>query len=102
MNLFDWDLFLFCSVLVYNNCFSEALSPQENYTDWATATGRRIIVPPFIDRRVSRSQRGGIPMAVNLSFLDQSRYFSFQVAPHLSSQGPSGPRSRPIAIHKIW
>jgi hypothetical protein len=26
----------------------------------------------------------------------------FQVAPHLSSQGLSEPRSRPIATQKIW
>jgi hypothetical protein len=52
-----------------------------------TATGRRILVPTFVDRGVSRSQRGGTTKAVNLSFLDQSRYFSFQVAPHLCSQG---------------
>jgi hypothetical protein len=28
-----------------------------------------------------------IPMAVNLGFLDQSRYFFIQVAPQLSSRG---------------
>jgi hypothetical protein len=26
----------------------------------------------------------------------------FQVAPHLSSQGVSGPRSRPTVTQKIW
>jgi hypothetical protein len=31
---------------------------------------------------VSRGQRGGTPTAVNLSFLDRSRYFFFQVDPH--------------------
>jgi hypothetical protein len=41
-------------------------------------------------------------MVVNLSFLDRIRYFSFQVAPHLLSQGLSGPRSRPNATQKIW
>jgi hypothetical protein len=46
-----------------------------NYTDWATATGRRKLVPTFVDRGMSRGQRGGSPTAVNLSFLDQSRYF---------------------------
>jgi hypothetical protein len=39
---------------------------------------------------------------VNISFLDWSRYFFFQVTPHLSSQGLSGPRSRPTATQKIW
>jgi hypothetical protein len=43
-----------------------------------------------VDRRVSRGQRGGSPTVVNLSFLDRSRYFFFQVAPHLLSQGLSG------------
>jgi hypothetical protein len=31
-----------------------------------------------VDRGVSRGQRGGSPMVVNLSFLDLSRYFSFK------------------------
>jgi hypothetical protein len=49
-----------------------ALSPQANYSDWATATGRRILVPTFVDRGVSRGQRGGSPTVVNLSFLDRT------------------------------
>jgi hypothetical protein len=53
----------------YNNN-SMALSPQANYTDWATATCRRNLVPTFADRGVSRGQRGGSPTVVNLSFLD--------------------------------
>jgi hypothetical protein len=55
-----------------------ALSPQANYTDWANATYRRNLVPTFVDRGVSRGQRGRSPTVVNLSFLDQSRYFSFK------------------------
>jgi hypothetical protein len=57
---------------------SVALSPQANYTDWATATCRRNLVPTFVDMGVSRGQRGGSPTVVNLSFLDVSRYFSFK------------------------
>jgi hypothetical protein len=49
---------------------SVALSPRANYTDWATATCWRNIVPTFVDRRVSRGQRGGSPTVVNLCFLD--------------------------------
>jgi hypothetical protein len=79
-----------------------ALSPQMNYTDWATSTCRINLVPTIVDRGVSRSQRGRSPTVGNLSFLDRSQYFFFQVAPHLSSQGLSGPRSRPIATQKIW
>jgi hypothetical protein len=64
---------------------SVALSPQANFTDWATATCRRNLVPNFVDREVSRGQRGGSPTVVNLSFLDRSRYFSFKqllIYPH--------------------
>jgi hypothetical protein len=60
--------------------FSVALSPQVNYTNLSTATCRRNVVPTFVDRGVSRGQRGGSPTVVNLSFLDRSRYFSFKVA----------------------
>jgi hypothetical protein len=81
---------------------SVALSPQANYTDWATTTCRQSFVSTFVDRGVSRGQRGGSPTVVNLSFLDRSRYFFFQVAPHLFSHGLSGPRSRPTATQKIW
>jgi hypothetical protein len=64
-----------------------AFSPQENYTDRTTATCRQNLVPTFVDRGVSRGQRGGTPTAVNFSFIDRSLYFFFQVAPHLSSRG---------------
>jgi hypothetical protein len=50
-----------------------AFSPHANYTDRATATFWRILVPNFVDRGVSRGQRGGSATAVNLSFLDRSR-----------------------------
>jgi hypothetical protein len=50
---------------------SVAFSPQANYTDLATATCRRNLVPTFVDRGVSRGQRGGSPTVVNLSFLDR-------------------------------
>jgi hypothetical protein len=53
---------------------SVALSPRANYNDWSTATWRNL-VSTFVDRGVSRGQRGGSPTVVNLSFLDQSRYF---------------------------
>jgi hypothetical protein len=42
-------------------------------------------MPTFVDRGVSRGQRGGSPTVVNLSFLDRSRYFSFKyllIYPH--------------------
>jgi hypothetical protein len=49
---------------------SVALSPRANYTDRTTATCRRNLVSTFVDRGVSRGQRGGSPTVVNLSFLD--------------------------------
>jgi hypothetical protein len=78
--------------------YSVALNPRANYTDRATATCRRNLVPTFVDRRVLRGQRGGSPTAINLSLPEPLLFF--QVAPHLSSQGPSGPRSRPTATQK--
>jgi hypothetical protein len=57
---------------------SVALSPQANYTDRVTAICRRTLLPTFVEGGLSRDQRGGFPTAVNLSFLDRSRYFSFK------------------------
>jgi hypothetical protein len=43
----------FCTIeRSFMNTNSVALSPQANYTDWATTTGRRILVPTFVDRGV--------------------------------------------------
>jgi hypothetical protein len=58
------------------NCV--AFSPQSSHTDLSTATSRRILMPTFVDRGVSRGPLDGSPTVVNLSFLDRSRYFSFK------------------------
>jgi hypothetical protein len=81
---------------------SVAFSPQANYTDWVTATCWRNLVPTFVDRGVSCGQRGGSPTAVNISFLERSRYFFFQVAPHLSSQELSGPQTATYTFVTLW
>jgi hypothetical protein len=81
---------------------SMVLSPQAKYTDWATATCRRNLVPTFVDRGVSRGQRGGSPRGRLPQFYRPEPLIFFQVAPHLSSQGLSEPRSRPTATQKIW
>jgi hypothetical protein len=57
-------LYLLMSIFKQTN--SVAFSPQANYTDWATATCRRNLVPTFADRGVSRGQRGGSLTVVNL------------------------------------
>jgi hypothetical protein len=67
--------FTLVSEHTYIKINSVAFSPQANYTDWATATCWRNLVPTFGDRWMSRSQRGGFLTVVNLSFLDRSRYF---------------------------
>jgi hypothetical protein len=74
--------------------------PQANSTYWVTATHQSILVPTFVVRDVSRGQRGVMSTAVNLSFLDQSRYFFFQVAPHLSSRGWVDPVPDPLLLRK--
>jgi hypothetical protein len=56
---------------------SMAPSRQANYIDWAIATCLRNLVSTFVDRGALRGQRGGSHTVVNLSFLDQSHYFSF-------------------------
>jgi hypothetical protein len=43
---------------------SVAFSPKANYTDWATATCQRNVMPTFVDRGVSRGQRGGSPRSL--------------------------------------
>jgi hypothetical protein len=48
-----------------NKTNSVALSWGVNYTNWATATCRRNLVPTFVDRGVSRGQRGGSPTVIN-------------------------------------
>jgi hypothetical protein len=74
--LFKWVPLVCCKTTPETN--SVAFSPQANYTDWSTATCWQNLVPTFADRGVSRDQRGGSPTAINLSFLDRSRYFSFK------------------------
>jgi hypothetical protein len=77
-----WDLWryvVYCTLAgLWSNSYqtnSVALSPQVNYTDWATATCRRNLVPTIVDRWVSRGQRGGSPTVVNLGFLDRSNSY---------------------------
>jgi hypothetical protein len=73
-----WELHSKCNFSKLRKTNSAALSPRANYTDWATATCRRNLVPTFADRGVSRGRGGGSPSVVNLSFLDRSRYFTFK------------------------
>jgi hypothetical protein len=81
---------------------SVAFSPQAKYTDSAIATCWQNLIPTFADRGVSRGQRGGSPTAVNHNFSRPEPLLFIQVAPHLSSQELSGPRSIPTPTQKIW
>jgi hypothetical protein len=76
-------------------------SPHANYTDCATATGRRILMPTFADKRVSLGRRGGsarplitVPRPESLLLLSSNSSF---ILTRLS-----GPRSRPTTTQKIW
>jgi hypothetical protein len=60
---------------------SVAFRPQENYTDRHAKLVQLLRV-----ESVAWSMQQ-IPMAINLSFIDQSRYFLIQAAHQLSSQG---------------
>jgi hypothetical protein len=44
-----------------NKTNSVAFSPLANYADWATTAGRKILVPTFAARGLTRGQRGGCP-----------------------------------------
>jgi hypothetical protein len=57
------------------------LSPQANYTDRATAAVGEVVRLLRVEGVTWSAQR--IPTAVNLGFLDRSRYFFFQIAPQL-------------------
>jgi hypothetical protein len=82
-----------------NKTNSLALSPRNNYTDWATATCRRNLVTTFVDRGVSRGQRGGSPTVVNLSFLDRS----LSCFPKISSlTGESLKHLQAVSSRAVW
>jgi hypothetical protein len=57
------------------------------------------LVPTSGYRGVSRSQRGG-SLSRNLGFLDQNRYFFFQVASQLYSRGWVDPVPDPRLLRK--
>jgi hypothetical protein len=69
------------TIFIINKINSVAFSPQANYTDGATATYRRILVPTFVDRGVSRGLHGGSPTVVNLSFLDRLHNQHWSIIP---------------------
>jgi hypothetical protein len=75
-------------------------SPQTKYTDWATATCWRNVVPTFADRWVSRGQRSGSLTAFNLSFLDRSRYFSSKYLLIYPHKGWVDPVPDPLLLRK--
>jgi hypothetical protein len=75
------------------------LSPQMNYTDWSTAACRRSKCLILRVEGVAWSAQR-IPTAVNLGFLDPSRYFFIQVFPQLSSRGCVDPVTDLLLVRK--
>jgi hypothetical protein len=75
-----------CSLLCNDEEIRGFESASELYR-LTTAAVRPILVSTFADRGVSRDKHGGTPTAVNLNFVDWSRYLFFQVPPHLCSRG---------------
>jgi hypothetical protein len=74
-------------------------SPQENYTDRATAACRRSSFQPLRVEGVAWSAQR-IPTAINLGFLDRSGYFFIQVASQLSPRGLVDPVPDPLLLSK--
>jgi hypothetical protein len=68
--------------------------------DWTTATDQRILVPTFADRGVSHGQRDGNQTDIFLGFLEGSRYFIFQVPPHVCSLCWVKPVPDPLLLRK--
>jgi hypothetical protein len=98
--IFCVSILKFCCIANFGSIYSVTFRPQANCTDWATAAGRRILEPNFSDRGLSHDQCGGPLTVVNLSFLDRSRYFFIQVAPHISSWGWADPVLDPLLLGK--
>jgi hypothetical protein len=86
--------------VVTNKTNSVALRPQANYTDWATATCRRNLVPTSVDRGVSHGQCGGSHTVINLSILHRSRYFSFKLLLIYPHKGWVDPIPDPLLLRK--
>jgi hypothetical protein len=78
-----------CSSLRGHSSYRLSHTGREQPASELYRLSRRNLVPTFVDRGVSRGQ-----------FSRSERLLLFQVAPHLSSQGLSGPRSRPTATQK--
>jgi hypothetical protein len=90
---------MFCLTHWFPKTKFRGLSLQAKYTDRATAACRRKLVPHFTDRKyhvVSVTD----PYGSNLSFLDRSSYFFFQVAPQLYSRGWLDPIPDPLLLRK--
>jgi hypothetical protein len=71
-----------------------AICPQANYTGRATA----VVSETNADFCGQKWSAQRIPTAVNLGFLDRSRYFFFQVALQLSSQDYVDPVPDPLLV----
>jgi hypothetical protein len=98
-------------VYIYILCVGGQIPPKNqklNQTPWPYSTSKLYwpsdrclsvkLVSIFAGRRCVVSATNFL--AVNLGFLDQSRYFSNQVAPQLSSRGWVDPVPDPLLLRK--
>jgi hypothetical protein len=74
------------SIETFKKINSVALRPSSELYRPSDRRMSAKLVPTFADRVVAWSAQR-IPTAVNIGFLDRSRYFSIQVAPQLASRG---------------
>jgi hypothetical protein len=79
--------------------FTGAITPTKKNSTERPSTACEVSANFYGYRGVAWSARR-IPTAVNLRFLDRSRYFLVEVAPHLSSQGLSDPVPDPLLLRK--
>jgi hypothetical protein len=91
----------YCRISINQITILEKNSVASELYRLSDATCRRNLVPTFVDRGVSPGQRDGSPTVVSLGFSRLEPLIFFYVAPHLLSQGLSGPRTRTTATQKI-
>jgi hypothetical protein len=97
----------FCKPLKFTSTVPQTkicvvFNPQANYTDWATATDKRILVPDFADREVSSGQHGGTSTDVNLNFSRTEPLHFLSSSSSFILTSLTDTRSKSTATQKMW